>query len=225
MHTNARTHNVLLLFFLSETFLSVMDDFGFPLNLGVRLSPKLASTSSNEFDRFGVTVYLYARLWLYNLTGMPLCFGCMSSDMKSLGKGPSLLELVSTSPEQRAEAAISELAAIFDDGGLNDVKMLSNMPDPWTNTASHRDLKMQHLPFQSVESICCDFIETTEFNGDVAKRSRWLPAITDSVVPGRLPDPPHEPYWDWSERTWVSISTDVVSSSLSLDYVGPSLID
>jgi hypothetical protein len=73
-----------------------VDDFGVPVQFGIRVTPKVSSPSRGSGCCYGLELVVFAELWFRNLTSLPIDFGCpwsQLSSQKTADSGPNLQSL------------------------------------------------------------------------------------------------------------------------------------
>ena len=60
-----------------------VDDFGVPLQFGIRVTPKFNLSSRGNARCYGLELVVFAEIWFRNLTDLPIDFGCPWSQLNS----------------------------------------------------------------------------------------------------------------------------------------------
>jgi hypothetical protein len=160
---------------LANRAVELKDLFDYPTILGVRMSNRLV----------GLTVTLFADIWMLNSTSVPLCFGM---SRQSLIRSPPQQGMPEIST---AEAAFNELSLLFDSG----------------NDTSDNNNDMTPIAWQAGTNITDSIFEYIEVKYSTVKRRWWgceNPLLTLSNIKEVSTDGAEGADWVWSDPEWVS---------------------
>ncbi len=178
----------------------IQDEFGVPITIGVRVVPKIAEPDSQQFSRcIGYDAFVFAELWLRNLTPLPLVFGCPSIQINKPSRKSNGLSSELSSDEAgivNAEAALIELASILEFGDRG--KGVNLRDDNASITTPDTCL----LPYQTADIIFEEVFEYVEVENFKVKRKWWGSERHDS----RRQDPnlcsETGNGWQWIDDGW-----------------------
>jgi SHR-binding domain of vacuolar-sorting associated protein 13 len=145
----------------------VESDFGVPIVCGVRVVPKIMAKSDwkrSTGDRYGVTIIIYAELWISNLTSLPLAFGCPSHQIRAEGNSD---DSMGDATKFSAEAALMELASVLE-LGENGTELDTRHADM---AATAGDIYL--MPYQECPVITEEIFEYEECTSGTVKRRWW----------------------------------------------------
>lgn len=165
---------------------TIVDAFGVPLSLGVRLVEK---------ESGGVDVTIYAELWMCNCTSIPLVFGCTSHRILSHeARDPQ----TSFTEFSAAEAALKEISSLFD------LREDIQRPISDENTPMHGRTDIKILPGQASSLIVEECFEYIEVEASTVKR-RWWTTENPRAPDTNLTNVESDGTWRWLDESWVSL--------------------
>jgi hypothetical protein len=178
---------------------TIIDPFGVPLVLGVRIGQKPSG---------GIDVILYAELWLSNCTSLSLVFGYIkenSSSPHTQGSfDPSLSEL------SAAEAALKEISSLFELG--DEGKGITR--DQRSQSLGAVDI--YRLPGQRVDAIIEECFEYIEVESSAVKR-RWWGSENSGALRENLTEVESDGRnWRWLDKSWVGVLSLLINGLVHL---------
>lgn len=184
----------------------ILDAFGLPLSLGVRIAKK---------ER-GVDVAVFAELWCSNLTSLPLVFGCpLGRVLKPEEQGSQ--GRMADAELSAAEAALKEISSLFELG--EDGKGMRVESD--TNIDGTVDIV--RVPVQTGVLVCEECFEYVDVEGGSVKR-RWFASENSRSFRLNMIEMDKEGLsWQWLDDSWVSTGVRRVPRSLVASNTGSGL--
>lgn len=185
---------------IQETLVHTVGDFGCPVHVGIRLTPKLNEAWFGQPRCYGLDVVVFAELWFRNLTNMQINFGCPWNQLNPQGAVEELVDDFSafeTASKAAAESALMEIASVLEFGDKGKVLAAKDQE-------KEEQRNVRSLPLQASEALYHEIFEYIEVESSTVKRRWWASEQHDSHRQEIADYPERGACWEWTDNAWVS---------------------
>ena len=175
------------------------DEFGTPVQFGIRVTPKFHVPSHGRPRCYGLELVFFAELWFQNLTDLPVCFGCPWSQLQSqntLDPSPDDVSTFESASKAAAESALLEIASVLEFGE----KGKGLRADQGTLDCSN----LYNVPLQASALLVQEVFEYMEVNRSMVIRRWWAAEQYDIPRKDIMNFPGRGSSWSWLDENWVS---------------------
>lgn len=176
-----------------------VDDFGCPVQFGIRVTPKLNQPSRGRPRCYGLELVVFAELWFSNLTNLPIDFGCPWSQLCSHNTFDEIIDDLSTfesASKAAAESALLEIASVLEFGDKGKGLQADQRKTDISNLHS--------MPLQASDQVFQEVFEFIEIESSTVKRRWWASEQYDSQRQDIAKFQEIGSYWKWIDDSWVS---------------------
>ncbi len=198
----------------------IRNDFGVPLTIGVRNVPKGAKSlfeGNAGTGYYGVEMIVYAELWFWNLTSLPLNIGCPARQLIGVLNSADINSKENAydvnAAKFTAEAALMEMASVLELGEKG-----TGLTGRYGNPTS-KPFGTRSLPLQESNFLVEEVFEYLEIEKSSVKRRWWASEIYDDLRPNLTEVEDNGQNWRWIDECWVRKLQRLCSRILPLEVV------